>query len=44
MFKKKRRQNYKKNNSSETSLTVLRIDKVSHDIDGALLDRAVSLV
>ena len=44
VFKKKRRQNYKKNNSSEAKLTVLRIDSIEHQLDQALLQRAVPLL
>jgi len=44
VFKKKRRKNYKRNRGHRQEVTVLRIDKVEHNVEPDTLQKAVSLV
>jgi len=44
IFKKRRRKGYKRNRGSRHPLTVLRIDKIEHEVAPDTLEKAVSLV
>eukprot|EP01017_Pseudomicrothorax_dubius_P020069 TRINITY_DN22030_c0_g1_i1.p1 TRINITY_DN22030_c0_g1~~TRINITY_DN22030_c0_g1_i1.p1 ORF type:complete len:266 (+),score=92.81 TRINITY_DN22030_c0_g1_i1:63-800(+) len=44
VFKKKRRKDYKKSRGHRQRITILRIDKIVHDIPEELLHRAIPLI
>ena len=43
VFKKKRRKGYKRTKGHKQDLTVLRVEKIEHEINEEMMDKAVSL-
>ena len=44
VFKKKRRQGYKRNMGSRQAVTMLRVDAIQYDLHQNTIDKAVSLI
>ena len=44
VFKKKRRKNYKRTQGHSQKITVLRIDRIEHELPENVVSKAVSLI